>query len=80
MPMISALYFTTLPRTTTGLPLSSADLVMTSATVIAFAVGYAVIAWLLRYVTTHSFLPFVIYRIVLGVLLMVLLSTGALVS
>jgi undecaprenyl-diphosphatase len=50
------------------------------ATVIAFAVGYAVIAWLLRYVTTHSFLPFVIYRIVLGVLLMVLLSTGALVS
>ena len=29
------------------------------ATVVAFLVGYAVIAWLLRYVTTNSFLPFV---------------------
>jgi undecaprenyl-diphosphatase len=47
------------------------------ATGIAFVVGYAVIAWLLRYVTTHSYLPFVIYRIALGGLLLVLLATGA---
>ena len=33
------------------------------ATGIAFVVGYAVIAWLLRYVTTKSFMPFIIYRI-----------------
>jgi undecaprenyl-diphosphatase len=46
------------------------------ATGIAFVVGYAVIAWLLRYITTHSFLPFVIYRIALGGLLLVLLATG----
>ena len=46
------------------------------ATVIAFVVGYACIAWLLRYISTHSFLPFVIYRISVGVLLLVLLGTG----
>ena len=36
------------------------------ATVVSFVVGYAAIAWLLRYVSTHSYLPFVIYRIALG--------------
>jgi undecaprenyl-diphosphatase len=46
------------------------------ATVIAFVVGYAVIAWLLKYVTTKSFMPFIIYRVLLGTTLLVLLSTG----
>jgi undecaprenyl-diphosphatase len=46
------------------------------ATVVAGVVGYAVIAWLLRYVATHDFLPFVIYRLVVGLLLVVLLATG----
>lgn len=48
------------------------------ATVVAFAVGLAVIAGLMRYLKRGSFLPFVIYRIVLGVLLMVLLGVGVL--
>jgi undecaprenyl-diphosphatase len=48
------------------------------ATIVSFVVGYAVIAWLLRYVATHNFLPFVIYRIALAVLLAVLLTTGVL--
>ncbi len=46
------------------------------ATVIAFFLGYAVIAWLLRYVSSHSFMPFVIYRIALGILMLILLATG----
>jgi len=46
------------------------------ATLIAGFVGYAVIAWLLRYITTHSFTPFVLYRLGLAVLLAVLLLTG----
>lgn len=50
------------------------------ATVIAFCVGYAVIAWLIRYITTNSYLPFVIYRIGLGSLVLVLLSAGVLTS
>jgi undecaprenyl-diphosphatase len=49
------------------------------ATVVSFVVGYAVIAWLLRYISTHTFLPFVIYRIGLAVLVAVLLLTGVLV-
>lgn len=48
-----------------------------TATVVAFLVGYAVIAWLMRYISTKSFTPFVIYRIVLGVALLIALSTGA---
>lgn len=50
------------------------------ATLIAFAVGYAVIRWLLNYVATNSYMPFVVYRIALGSLVLVLLSTGVLSS
>ncbi len=50
------------------------------ATVIAFGVGYAVIAWLIRYVSTKSYLPFVVYRVGLGTLVLVLLATGVLSS
>jgi undecaprenyl-diphosphatase len=46
------------------------------ATAVAFVIGYAVIAWLLKYVTTKSFAPFIIYRIALGSLLILLLSLG----
>jgi undecaprenyl-diphosphatase len=46
------------------------------ATVLAFVVGYAVIAWLLKFVQTKSFMPFIIYRVVLGSVLLVLLALG----
>ncbi|CAB4706996.1 unannotated protein [freshwater metagenome] len=46
------------------------------ATCIAFVVGYAVIAWLLKFVTTKSFMSFIIYRILLGSTLLILLATG----
>jgi undecaprenyl-diphosphatase len=46
------------------------------ATVVAFVIGYAVIAWLLKYVTTKSFAPFIIYRIALGSAVLALLATG----
>jgi undecaprenyl-diphosphatase len=46
------------------------------ATVVAFAVGLLVIAFFMRYISRRSFLPFVVYRIALGVLLMILLATG----
>ena len=46
------------------------------ATVLAFGVGLAVIAWLLRYLAHGSFVPFVVYRIALGVLVLVLVQTG----
>ncbi|MEU6846991.1 undecaprenyl-diphosphate phosphatase [Streptomyces sp. NPDC046716] len=48
------------------------------ATLIAFAVGYAIIAWLMKYISTKSFMPFVYYRIALGVALIVLVTAGVL--
>lgn len=47
------------------------------ATVIAFVVGLVVIAFFMSYISKRSFLPFVVYRIALGVVLLVLLGTGA---
>jgi undecaprenyl-diphosphatase len=48
------------------------------ALVFAFLTGLASIAWLMRWLTSHSTFVFVYYRIGLGVLLLVLLSTGVL--
>jgi undecaprenyl-diphosphatase len=47
------------------------------ATLVAFAVGYAAIAWLLRYLVTHSVALFVIYRIALGTFVLALVAAGA---
>ena len=46
------------------------------ATVIAFVVGYFIIGWFLKFISTKSFRPFVWYRIGLGLLLYILLGTG----
>jgi undecaprenyl-diphosphatase len=46
------------------------------ALVAAFVVGLASIAWLMRWLTRHSTFIFIYYRIALGALLIVLLSTG----
>lgn len=46
------------------------------ATVTAFFIGYAVIAWLMKYISKKSFTPFVMYRVALGSVLLVGLATG----
>jgi len=48
------------------------------ATVLAFGVGLTVIAWLLRYLDRGSFTPFVVYRIVVGLLVLGLVFGGVL--
>ncbi|MFG3257692.1 undecaprenyl-diphosphate phosphatase [Streptomyces sp. NPDC048172] len=48
------------------------------ATVLAFVVAYAIISWFMKWISTRSFMPFVIYRIALGILIFVLVATGAL--
>jgi undecaprenyl-diphosphatase len=50
------------------------------ATVVSFVVGYAAIAWLLRWVSTRSYTPFVVYRVALGALVLVLVATGAIAA
>jgi undecaprenyl-diphosphatase len=46
------------------------------ATVVAGVVGFGIIAFFMSYISKRSFLPFVIYRIALGILLIILLLTG----
>lgn len=48
------------------------------ATVVAFVVGYAAIAWFLKYISTHSFTVFVAYRVVLGLVVLGLVVFGVL--
>ncbi|MFF4350009.1 undecaprenyl-diphosphate phosphatase [Streptomyces sp. NPDC001530] len=48
------------------------------ATIIAFAVGYAVIAWFMKFISHKSFMPFVWYRIALGIVIIALVATGGL--
>jgi len=50
------------------------------ATVVAFVVGLVVIAFFLRYISKRSFMPFVIYRVLLGIALIVLLATGVIAA
>jgi undecaprenyl-diphosphatase len=50
------------------------------ATVIAGVVGFVVIHYFLAYISKRSFLPFVVYRVLLGAALIVLLSTGVLTA
>jgi undecaprenyl-diphosphatase len=47
------------------------------ATILAFIVGYVSIAWLLRYLVSHSMAIFVAYRVALGALVLVLTAGGA---
>jgi undecaprenyl-diphosphatase len=47
------------------------------ATLLAFVVGYASIAFLLRWLTSHSLAVFVVYRVALGVLVIALTASGA---
>lgn len=46
------------------------------ATVIAFVVALAVIAWLLRFISNHTFKPFIVYRVVLALAVLGLLASG----
>jgi len=57
-----------------GLNASGAQLLV--ATLVSFVVGYASVAWLLKFVSKHSLNWFVGYRIVLGLIIMGLLAGG----
>jgi undecaprenyl-diphosphatase len=58
-----------------GQHVSTGNLVI--ATLLAFVSGYAAIAWMLRYLAHHSTVVFVVYRVVLGTVVLVLVASGA---
>lgn len=57
---------------------SASGLQLLVGTAIAFLVGYASIAWLLKFVGNHSFEWFAAYRIPVGIIVMILLAMGLL--
>ena len=73
IPAVVAAGLFTIPDIATG---GITPIQMIVATVIAFVVGFAVIAWLLRWVAKHTVYVFVWYRLALGVLLFVALGAG----
>lgn len=46
------------------------------ATVIAFCIGFLAVAWFLRFLVRHGMYWFVGYRVLLGVIVLILLATG----
>ncbi|MCP1502032.1 undecaprenyl-diphosphatase [Curtobacterium herbarum] len=71
---LSGLYEAATSLGDTGAPFGLADTLI--ATVVAFVVGFVVIAAFMNYISKRSFMPFVVYRILLGIVLIVLLSSG----
>ncbi len=49
-------------------------------TAVSFVVAYVSIAWLLRFVSRHSIVTFVWYRVILGIALIAALATGTLAA
>jgi undecaprenyl-diphosphatase len=47
------------------------------ATIVSFVVGYASIAFLLKWLARHTLYIFVVYRVVVGVIILVLAGAGA---
>jgi undecaprenyl-diphosphatase len=58
----------------TGLSASGPQLIV--SVVIAFVVGYAAVSWFLKFLVRHGMYWFVGYRVIVGVVLLILLATG----
>jgi undecaprenyl-diphosphatase len=50
------------------------------ATIVSFVVALGAVSWLLRYIAKHSYAIFIAYRVVVGLLLIVLLATDTIAA
>ena len=50
------------------------------ATVVSGVVAYATIAWLLRFVSSNKFTSFLVYRVLLGLIIIALVSAGTIAA
>ena len=50
------------------------------ATAVSFVVAYAAVGWLLRFIAGHTYTVFIVYRLVLGTVVLLLVATGALAA
>jgi undecaprenyl-diphosphatase len=63
-----------------GAGMSATGLQLLVGTVIAFVIGYAAVAWFLRFLVSHSMYWFVGYRLIVGVIVLILLATGTIAA
>ncbi|RAY13705.1 undecaprenyl-diphosphatase [Actinomadura craniellae] len=47
-----------------------------TATVVSFVVAYVAVAWLLKFIAKHTYTVFIVYRVILGVIVLTLVATG----
>ena len=47
-----------------------------TATVVSFVVAYFAVAWLLKFIAKHSYTVFIVYRVILGAVVLLLVGTG----
>lgn len=50
------------------------------ATAVSFAVAWVAVAWLLRFIARHTYTVFIVYRLVLGTIVLALVATGTLAA
>lgn len=48
------------------------------ATIVSFGVAYVAVAWLLKFIAKHDYSVFIVYRLILGSVIILLLATGTL--
>ena len=51
-----------------------------TATAVSFVVAYAAVAWLLKFIAGHSYTVFIVYRVVLGTVVLALVGSGTLAA
>ncbi|MEW2352342.1 undecaprenyl-diphosphate phosphatase [Spirillospora sp. NPDC029432] len=47
-----------------------------TATVVSFIVAYVAVAWLLKFIAKHTYTVFIVYRVILGAVVLTLVATG----
>jgi undecaprenyl-diphosphatase len=47
-----------------------------TATVVSFIVAYVAVAWLLKFIAKHTYTVFIVYRLILGAVVLTLVATG----
>ncbi|KAA0074294.1 undecaprenyl-diphosphate phosphatase [Mycolicibacterium sp. P9-64] len=63
-----------------GVGMSATGPQLLVGTVIAFVIGYAAVAWFLKFLVSHSMYWFVGYRVIVGVVVLILLGTGTIAA
>jgi undecaprenyl-diphosphatase len=63
---------------TEGMSATGAQLIV--SIVIAFVIGFAAVAWFLKFLVKHGMYWFVAYRVIVGVVVLILLGTGVMAA